>query len=303
MDTGERHLQLILAFLVTTSTIIAFLLPNRFYRSYRTPALIMCRFSVAILPSVKVLIKRMMEEETALSIKWGQNPVGAIGLIFFSSRTLILGIASVAMPLDFLPTVILQLFLLVASWPTDLGLCAAKVASAPDILLWLSAIHSFFSIIWGICMPFFWTPLPPGFVVKPSVSFLAVTLFVQFCAVGIPIIRSAFREAARYQQEVVTRQRMASSTATSSVPFRNSPNLANTTILATNNATRGLFSTITSSVSNDRVKGPPLAARICMYYQHLLHFPAHAVWISAVSMSLLFTLSYRTAERICADTL
>lgn len=274
-------------------------------------------------------------------MKWGQNRLGTIGLVLFSSRGLILGVSSMAMPLDFLPTLLVQILIGAASWPTNLGLCSAKIASAPEILLWLNAIHSFFSILWGVCMPFFWTPLPPRTVVHPGVSFIAVTFFVQFFAAGLPVVQSVLNESKVYWQQVARQQRqevmtsqsignsnLSSNTSndddndedfeyTEGYDRRNAssntaaPNLTNNTENFDNeNRPAAGTSAIEyyslppsfpspSSAVCPEYKGPPLAARICSYYQDVFQFPVHAVWLSVVVGSLLWTLSYTAAERMC----
>jgi hypothetical protein len=335
MDPSERQLQILLSLPITVSTIAAILLPNGVvYHRYRTPALIICRFTTIIMPSVKALMKMMMKAESALGEKWAHSRVGAIGLILFSSRALMLGVCSVATPLEFLPTLIVQVLLAASSSPTDLGLCTAKIAFAPDILRWLSGIHSFFSILWGLCIPFFWTPLPRDTVVNPGVSFLAVTFLVQLCATIIPVIHSVFRETERYQKYLASQGRPLLSSSLSrrysitnhggstdlglGNTRRNSggggggesrPNSINTTFTTSienntsNNSIRGGgggggggFFPSASVVDN---KGPPLAAKLCLGYQNILYYPVHAVWLIVVTMCLMWCGSYKAAENMC----
>jgi hypothetical protein len=342
MDKTEQQLQIILAVPISISFVFAILLPYSSYERYRTPALILCRFTALLMPSFKSNIKMTMQAQTALSKRWGHNRLGAIGLISFTSRGLILGVSSSAMPLDFVPTLLVQLLLGIASWPTDLGLCTAKIAAEPNILVWLNAIHSFFSTIWGICMPFFWTPLPPGKVVHPGVSFLAVTLFVQCTAAVLPVVQSVFREAKSYRKYLSEQQRHTRvQNSRSRDSRRNSsrddgcssdddddvdiddytieryyrsrrrrrrnalrhigtPHLINDTTVSNNvDISNGSNAFITSGAATEIYKRPPLAVRICRCYENVLHFPAHTVWIVVVSMSMLWTLNYKTAERMC----
>lgn len=346
MNATERRLQVILAFPIITAAVTTTVLPKSSYERYRTPALILCRFTAALMPSFVVLIKRLMLAENSLSKKWGRNRLGAIGLVLFSSRGLILGVSSIAMPLDFLPTLAVQLIIGAASWPTNLGLCTARIASTPEVLLWLDAIHSFFSIIWGVCMPFFWTPLPPHNVIRPGVSLFAVTLFVQFCAAGFPVVQSLFRESQEYWVHAAQQQRRlmssrrhrninSSSNTTTyddddddddededvdyierfnrrrrnaslyTTMLNSIENLANENRVvagtsATDNYLLPASSPFPSNTAGSEFKGPPLAAKICICYQNVLRFPAHAAWLFVVVGCLMWTLSYAAAEKMCA---
>jgi hypothetical protein len=352
MNAAERKLEVILAVPITIAAITTSILPTSTYERYRTPALILCRFTSAIMPSFKVLIKQMLQAETSLSRKWGQNRLGTIGLVLFTSRSLILGVFSVAMPLNFLPTLVVQIVIGAASWPTNLGLCSAKIASLPDVLLWLNAIHSFFSMLWGVCVPFFWTPLPPHNVKHPGVSLYAVTLCVQFFAVGFPVVQSVFRESRAYWHQLVARQQqqrrrqgLLSFTSFENInltsnnsddnddtidyierynrrhasSFYAAPNSTNTTterlfndVDDENRTAAGVGTSVRDyyflppsshslpDACYPEYKSLPLAAKICIRYQDLLQFPAHAVWLSAVVGSLLWTLSYTAAEKMCA---
>lgn len=53
-----------------------------------------------------------------------------------------------------------------------------------------------------------------------------------------------------------------------------------------------------SAAACPHYKNPPLAAQICSCYQDVLVFPA--LWLSVIVGSLLWTLSYTAAERMCA---
>lgn len=263
LSPQERQLQISLLIGLATPVFAIFFRP-RFYFKWAGLSNVMARASIPCLPTSIHLMSMLLNGESRIGKRWAASPIGALGIVIFTSRTLALFAAAGRTQLTFWRTVLAQTIVLAAGYVVAPDICTAVVAEAPFVVSFLRNVHDIFSSIWIIIVRFPLSSAVPSQLVHPGTSLLAITLFVMMLSYLAPIVYSAARAAAAYKE------------------YR----------LAWENRHWGVR-------RRGRRLPPSFPVKMVLCFESLYDFPIHLAWFAISLLCMLWMACYAAAHYHC----